>query len=250
MRVLGPGDRSTAGSQTPGMVREEAFADERSWVGLARTEPGQVSGWHHHGEYETFFYCVSGRVRVEHGSGGRDVMEAGAGDFARIPRGIVHRESNPGSEESVVVVFRVGNGRIWSTSRAPMPDVGVAARRWVDSWMRAWPARDTEPIAALYADSASYRALAFREPGLGLAGVRRYLTETFADEGEIECRFGDPIVAGNRAAVEWWASWVEGGEPLTLAGVTVLRFDAEGKIVDHRDYWNQADRRQPPYEGW
>jgi hypothetical protein len=131
-----------------------------------------------------------------------------------------------------------------------MPDSGAAARQWVAAWTRAWPARNPEPIAALYADSASYRALAFRQPDLGLAGVRRYLTENFAIEEDIECRFGDPIVSGNRAAVEWWAGWVEDGTPLTLAGVTVLRFDGDGKVVDHRDYWNQADRREPPYEGW
>jgi hypothetical protein len=58
------------------------------------------------------------------------------------------------------------------------------------------------------------------------------------------------VAAGDRAAVEWWASWLESGEPVTLAGVTVLRFDADGLVVDHRDYWNEVDRREPPYGGW
>lgn len=108
-------------------------------------------------------------------------------------------------------------------------DAWTAAERWVAAWTRAWPARDPGPIAALYADKTSYRALAFREPDLGLEGVRRYPSENLAVEEDVECRFGDPIVAGDRAAVEWWASWVEEGEPLTLAGVTVLRFDGDGK---------------------
>jgi hypothetical protein len=43
---------------------------------------------------------------------------------------------------------------------------------------------------------------------------------------------------------------VEQGTPLTLAGSTFLRFDADGKVIDHRDYWNQVERREPPYEGW
>jgi hypothetical protein len=30
----------------------------------------------------------------------------------------------------------------------------------------------------------------------------------------------------------------------------VLRFDDEGKVVDHRDYWNEIERREPPYHGW
>jgi len=129
-------------------------------------------------------------------------------------------------------------------------DVEVAARRWAEVWSSAWPARDTEAIAALYADDAVYRALAFREPDLSLAGVRRYLAENFAAESELECWFGEPVAAGNRAAVEWWGTWVERGERLTLAGATLLRFGDDGKVVDQRDYWNEVERREPPYAGW
>ena len=129
-------------------------------------------------------------------------------------------------------------------------NVEAAARRWAAVWSRAWPERDMEAITALYADGASYRALAFLDPDLGLRGVRRYLGENFAVEEEIACQFGQPIVSGDRAAVEWWGSWVERGERVTLAGVTVLRFDAREKVIDHRDYWNQVDRREPPYPGW
>ena len=60
------------------------------------------------------------------------------------------------------------------------------------------------------------------------------------------CRFGEPVVSGDRAAVEWWASWIEEGETITLAGVTMLRFDDDGKVVDQRDYWNQAEGRIEP----
>jgi ketosteroid isomerase-like protein len=129
-------------------------------------------------------------------------------------------------------------------------DVPSAAGRWKETWERAWPARDVDAIASLYSEDAVYRALAFREPDRGLAGVRRYLEENFAVEKEIECWFGAPVVAGDRAAVEWWGSWVEDGRPLTLAGATVLRFDENGQVVDHRDYWNEVERREPPYDGW
>jgi hypothetical protein len=129
-------------------------------------------------------------------------------------------------------------------------DTEAAARRWRDTWQRAWPAKDVDAIVALYADSVPYRALAFREPDLGIAGVTRYLQTEFGVEDEIECRFGEPVVGGDRAAVEWWASWTESGRELTLAGATLLRFDADGLVVDHRDYWNEVPRREPPFSGW
>jgi SnoaL-like domain len=129
-------------------------------------------------------------------------------------------------------------------------DAEAAARRWRDTWERAWPAKDSEAIVALYSDEVEYRALVHRDPELGLAGVRAYLEREFGVEQEIECRFGEPVAAGDRAAVEWWASWVEEGRELTMAGTTLLRFDDEGLVVDHRDYWNELPRREPPFSGW
>ncbi len=129
-------------------------------------------------------------------------------------------------------------------------NVEAAAQRWSTTWERAWPAKDIEAITALYADQAAYRAVAFREPDRGLSGVRGYLTRNFTAEHDIACRFGEPTAAGDRAAIQWWASWVEDGQPVTMAGVTVLRFDQDGHVVDHRDYWNQADAHYAPYAGW
>jgi hypothetical protein len=129
-------------------------------------------------------------------------------------------------------------------------DAETAAQRWADTWSRAWPQRDAEAIAALYGDMVVYRSPAFRPPDLGLAGVRRYLNEQLPAEKNIECWFGKPIASGHRAAVEWWASWTEQGQELTYAGVTVLYFDDQGQVVEHRDYDNHVERREPPYSGW
>lgn len=75
-----------------------------------RTAPGQVSGWHHHGEYETFAFMISGSIRFEFGPGGTETAGGGTGGFAYVPKGVVHRESQPGDVEGVVVVVRTGHG--------------------------------------------------------------------------------------------------------------------------------------------
>jgi hypothetical protein len=125
-------------------------------------------------------------------------------------------------------------------------DTEQAARGWAETWATAWPRQDVDAIAALYADDAAYRALAFRAPDTPTG----YLQRVFAEESDITCRFGQPVASDRRAAVEWWGSWIEEGETITLAGVTMLRFDDNGKVVDHRDYWNQATGRIDPYPGW
>jgi SnoaL-like domain len=125
-----------------------------------------------------------------------------------------------------------------------------AARRWADVWTRAWPSREVESMVALYARNAKYLSYPFRDPDEGVDGVRSYLTRTLGVEDNIECWFAEPVASGDRAAVEWWASWTEEGEEITLAGTSLLRFDDEGLVVDQRDYWNQFDGRRPPYPSW
>src|ERR671931_657776 len=100
-------------------------------------------------------------------------------------------------------------------------DAREAARRWARTWERAWPEKDGAAIAALYDEDAIYRSHPMREPESG--GASGYVQRQFAIEESIECRFGEPIVGGDRAVVEWWASWAGGGRDLTLAGATVLR---------------------------
>lgn len=95
---------------TPGMIRKLAMHEDGMWTGVVDTDPGAVSGWHHHGDHETTLFIVAGRMRLESGVDGGDVVEAGPGDFIRVPAGAVHRESNPGAEPSRAVIVRCGTG--------------------------------------------------------------------------------------------------------------------------------------------
>jgi uncharacterized RmlC-like cupin family protein len=107
--LIRPANRS-AGQMTPGIRREQAVSTDRSWAGHVTTEAGLVSGWHHHGDYESHIYVVSGALRLEFGPGGRDVLEAQPGDFVFVPPHTVHREGNPSSAEAAVIVVRAGTG--------------------------------------------------------------------------------------------------------------------------------------------
>jgi len=119
-----------------------------------------------------------------------------------------------------------------------------AARAWVEAWELGWRTHDVELIAARYADGAVFRSHPFREP----EDARAYVERVFAEEeAEPEVWFGEPISDGDRAAVEYWAIVRYEGRDHTLAGTTLLRFDADGLVVEHRDYWAlEAGRRERP----
>ncbi len=107
--LVRPGER-IEGDPTPGMTREQALSIEGMWAGLVTTEAGMTSGWHHHGNYDTSIYVIDGALRMESGSNGEAVVIAGPGDFLHVPKGAVHRESNPGDTQSRIVVVRAGDG--------------------------------------------------------------------------------------------------------------------------------------------
>jgi nuclear transport factor 2 (NTF2) superfamily protein len=125
-----------------------------------------------------------------------------------------------------------------------------AASRWARVWHDAWEARDTEAIVALYADDVVFSTQAFRVPYLGGDGVRTYVAGAFAEERDPRVWIGAPIVSGDRAAIEWWATVVENGIETTLAGVSVLRFDRKGLVTEQSDSWNQGHGLHEPPPRW
>jgi len=112
-------DELAPADPTPGMTRRVGLRTEGMWSGTVDTEPGAVTGWHHHGEHDTTLYVISGRFRLESGPGGQDVVEGGPGDFLHVPAGAIHRESNPGAEPSRAVVVRCGTGTPTTNGDAP-----------------------------------------------------------------------------------------------------------------------------------
>jgi ketosteroid isomerase-like protein len=116
----------------------------------------------------------------------------------------------------------------------------------VDGWSRAWPARDAAAVGALYAEDAVFVSHPFREP----QAPAEYAAWAFANQANVELRFGTPVVDGDRAAVDWWAVVTStDGSAETLAGTSLLRFGRDGLVLEQRDSWAaEPGRRTLP--GW
>jgi uncharacterized RmlC-like cupin family protein len=122
VRVVRAGQMRPSPAATPGMHRQEAFADGGAWAGTVRTEEGVLTGWHIHPGWDTYVYVVSGSARIEYGPGGLVGQDAGPGDFLLIPRGLVHREgTSVGSKGVEAVIVRIGDGELVTNVDGPEP---------------------------------------------------------------------------------------------------------------------------------
>jgi hypothetical protein len=116
-------------------------------------------------------------------------------------------------------------------------DTREAAQRWRRTWARGWHAHEADPILELYAEGAYLRSHPFRDP----QAPADYIVPTLAAETWADCEFMEPVVDGDHAAVEWRADVrLKDGSTEKLAGVSLLRFDAEGLVVEQRDFWAGA----------
>ena len=105
------GRRPATGLPT-GSIGEEAFADPGAWLGFIKLPPGAMSGWHHHGEWDSYAVVLGGVLRWEYGEGGGQAIEVRAGDTGRMPAHVVHRDVSAGEEPLDMVLFRAGEGEL------------------------------------------------------------------------------------------------------------------------------------------
>jgi uncharacterized protein (TIGR02246 family) len=131
-----------------------------------------------------------------------------------------------------------------------MEEEAMTVSEWIEAYGHAWRERDAEAAASLFTDDAVYRSHPLREPHRGRGAIREYWTGATSGQAEVDLRFGTPIVAGNRAAVEWWAQMLSEGEDVTLPGILYLRFAPDGRCEELREAWHVEAGRIPPPEGW
>jgi ketosteroid isomerase-like protein len=125
-------------------------------------------------------------------------------------------------------------------------ETAVAARRWADVLRAAWPAGDVDAFLALYAPDATFRG-PFGDPERAQDHMRASLS---LGEGPAEAWVGEPLVSGDRAAVEWWAVLRFDGVPTSFAATAWLRFDDDGLVVEEHDYWQSTSSRVEPWSSW
>jgi uncharacterized protein (TIGR02246 family) len=126
-------------------------------------------------------------------------------------------------------------------------DTAEAAQRWAERLREAWPSGTPEAFLELYADDAVYRTV----PGETVESGREHMRGALAlGEPHPDVWVGEPVVADDRAVVEWWTVITIDGAEQSFAGSAWVRFGDDGLIVEEHDYWRQFEGRVEPWPGW
>jgi len=79
---------------------------------------------------------------------------------------------------------------------------------------------------------------------VGIEAIERYLLKTALGSEMIKGTTQDVAVSGADCYVRWTLEFrtknLAGGKPIVTEGVSQLRFDDEGRIILHQDFWNPA----------
>jgi uncharacterized protein (TIGR02246 family) len=131
--------------------------------------------------------------------------------------------------------------------------------QWLAAYSQAWQNKDDTALANLFTDDGLYRSSPTQPPHQGREAIAAYWRRATASQTDLALRFGTPVIAGDRVAVEWWATmrdadWHEGDAPtdaVTLPGALILRFAADGRCAELREYYNVLlGSTVPAPSGW
>ena len=124
----------------------------------------------------------------------------------------------------------------------------AAVQAWLDAYVEAWRTYDRDAIAALFSEAASYhydpwdRGVHGRE-----AIVEDWLREPDAP-GTWEASYRPLAVDGDLAVAVGRTRYQEdearGREPREYANVYSIRFDAEGRCSEFREWYMRRPERQ------
>jgi ketosteroid isomerase-like protein len=117
--------------------------------------------------------------------------------------------------------------------------VEAPVQRWARTWRERWPEHDVEALVELYAEDAVFVAHPFHPA----TTPREHIEAVVGGDARVEPWFGEPLVDGGRAAVEWRVVIEEAGDAVTYAGTSLLRFGEDGRCVEERAVWMMREGR-------
>ncbi len=107
------------------------------------------------------------------------------------------------------------------------------------AWYAGMSPQTLQRIGELYHPQASFKD-PFNEVR-GVPAIRAIFEHMFATTQAPRFIIRESLGAGACGFVTWDFTFGIGGRSYTVHGATRLRFDADGRVTEHRDYWDPAE---------
>jgi steroid delta-isomerase len=124
-------------------------------------------------------------------------------------------------------------------SPRPVPAATPAALDRLIDWYETLSPQSLGRIAELYAHDATFKD-PFNEVS-GRAAIRRVFAHMFETTEAPRFRIVTRLAGERDAFVTWCFAFRAARRAFEIRGATHLVFDARGKVVVHRDYWDAAE---------
>ena len=128
--------------------------------------------------------------------------------------------------------------------------MGAADRPFLDSYLAAWNAHDSAAVARHMADDAIYEDVALGRVLHGPSEIASFVEEATRSSSDFRFESVSLLTVGADYANEWVMLGTNDrerlGVPATgrsfrVRGASIGRLDANGRIVENRDYYNLAE---------
>ena len=112
------------------------------------------------------------------------------------------------------------------------------AKKWMETYAKAWEKRDPELAASLFTEEATYQEDPFDEPLRGRGAIREYWEAATGFHRDVHMTWGEPIVVGELLIAEWRTKYarLDTHKQHELRGIMLIQFDGELAKSLH-EYW-------------
>lgn len=129
---------------------------------------------------------------------------------------------------------------------------------WMAAYLDAWETRDADAVEKIFTPNAVYQSIpgVGSETFVGREAIHKYWFDVTREQSKIHAVQGEPIVTGNRAAIEIWVTFRDpeyepkGNHMITLLETNILTFVKGGLVSKNVEYWNIIPGVHAPPKGW
>ena len=132
------------------------------------------------------------------------------------------------------------------------------ATKWMQGYLQAWETRDANAVVKLFTPHGVYQSIpgVSNQTFVGRKAIHKYWFDVTRPQSMIQGIQGQPMVSGDRAAIEIWVTFRDpaynpkGNHMITLLETNVVTFVKSGLASKNVEYWNIIPGVHSPPPGW